>query len=111
MKPALSVSIRDCVVQTFRSGGKGGQHQNKTNSGVRVIHEPSGARGESREERSQLQNKRIAFRRMAESAAFKVWVNRTFADDAKIEAKADRDMEPDKLRIERRQNGRWEPWE
>lgn len=73
-RPILTVTIHDCEVQTFRSGGKGGQHQNKTSSGVRVIHHPSGARGESREERSQLQNKKIAFRRMAETAAFRYWV-------------------------------------
>ena len=66
----LSVSIKDCEVQTFRAGGNGGQNQNKRDTGVRVIHHPSGARGESREERSQLKNKRTAFRRMAESPEF-----------------------------------------
>jgi protein subunit release factor B len=67
----LSVTIHDCEVQTFRSGGKGGQNQNKRDTGVRIIHHPSGARGESREERSQLQNKRAAFRRMVESQRFR----------------------------------------
>lgn len=67
----LSVTIHDCEVQTFRSGGKGGQNQNKRDTGVRIIHHPSGARGESREERSQLQNKKLAFRRMAESQRFR----------------------------------------
>ena len=66
----FSVTLEDCEVQTFRSGGNGGQNQNTRDSGVRVIHPPSGARGESREERSQLQNKRKAFRRMAESASY-----------------------------------------
>lgn len=66
----LSVTLKDCDVQTFRAGGNGGQKQNKTNSGVRIIHRASGARGESREERSQLQNKKNAFRRMAETPAF-----------------------------------------
>lgn len=69
----LRVTIKDCEVQTFRAGGKGGQHQNKTDSGVRVLHPPSGARGECRDERSQLRNKRVAFRRMAESPEFKQW--------------------------------------
>jgi protein subunit release factor B len=67
----LSVTIHDCEVQTFRSGGKGGQNQNKRDTGVRVIHHPSGARGESREERSQLQNKKLAFRRMVDSKPFR----------------------------------------
>jgi peptide chain release factor 2 len=60
-------------VQTFRAGGKGGQNQNARDTGVRVIHRPSGAVGESREERRQLQNKKRAFRRMGESAAFHRW--------------------------------------
>ena len=70
----LTVTIHDCEVQTFRSGGKGGQNQNKRDTGVRVIHHPSGARGESREQRSQLQNKQEAFRKMASSATFRAWV-------------------------------------
>lgn len=69
---AFSVTIHDCEVQTFRAGGKGGQNQNKRDTGVRVIHHPSGARGESREERSQLQNKRAAFKRMVASGAFRI---------------------------------------
>ncbi|MGO9600726.1 MAG: peptide chain release factor 2 [Isosphaeraceae bacterium] len=40
----------------FRSGGPGGQHQNKTESGVRYTHMPSGVAAESRSERSQHKN-------------------------------------------------------
>jgi protein subunit release factor A len=68
----LSVTIHDCDVQHFRSGGKGGQNQNKRDTGTRVIHRPSGARGEARDERSQLQNKRLAFRRMVQTSAFQL---------------------------------------
>lgn len=45
----FSVTIKDCEVQTFRAGGCGGQNQKKRDTGVRIIHHPSGARGESRE--------------------------------------------------------------
>lgn len=72
-KILFTVSVKDCVVQTFRAGGKGGQHQNKTESGVRVIHPPSGAVGEGRETKSQLTNKRLAFSRMASTNEFKLW--------------------------------------
>lgn len=68
----FSVTVKDCEVQTFRSGGKGGQNQNKRDTGVRIIHHPSGARGEARDERSQLQNKRLAFTRMANHPLFRV---------------------------------------
>ena len=72
----LSVTLKDCRVDEFRSGGPGGQNQNKRNTGIRIVHEPSGAVGESREERSQLQNKKTAFKRMAAHPKFKVWLNR-----------------------------------
>lgn len=72
-KLLFSITKKDFRVDTFRSGGKGGQKQNKTDSGVRITHLDSGAVGESREERSQLQNKKNAFRRLVESDRFKVW--------------------------------------
>jgi protein subunit release factor B len=95
----LSVTIADCVVQTFRAGGKGGQHQNKTDSAVRIIHPPSGARGESREHRSQLHNKRAAWGRMARSAAFVAWRTRVLAAAPTV-PRSD-------LKIEVRRNGQW----
>lgn len=67
------MTIDDCRVQTFRAGGKGGQNQNKRDTGVRVIHDPSGAVGVSRSERGQLGNKRLAFSRMAQSERFQNW--------------------------------------
>jgi peptide chain release factor 2 len=54
----IEIEIRDDELerQTFRSGGPGGQHQNKTESGVRYIHLPTGIAAESRTERSQHKN-------------------------------------------------------
>src|SRR5205814_7727871 len=47
---------------TFRSGGPGGQHQNKTESGVRYTHLPTGVAAESRSERSQHKNDDMAMK-------------------------------------------------
>ncbi len=55
----------DFRVDTFRSGGKGGQHQNKTDSGVRITHIESGLFAECREHSSQFTNKKIAFNKLA----------------------------------------------
>jgi protein subunit release factor B len=107
VKPILSVTLKDCEVQTFRAGGNGGQHQNKTDSGCRIIHRPSGARGESREERSQLQNKRAAFLRMAKSTKFRVWLNQQLALETPEERVA-KDMDPKNLKVEvKDEKGRW----
>jgi peptide chain release factor 2 len=59
---AIEIDIRpdDLKRDTFRSGGPGGQHQNKTESGVRYTHLPTGVAAESRSERSQHKNDQMA---------------------------------------------------
>ncbi len=54
----IDIDLRDDELKrdTFRSGGPGGQHQNKTESGVRYTHLPTGIAAESRSERSQHKN-------------------------------------------------------
>src|SRR5262249_27864566 len=58
----IVVKDSDLEMQTFTSGGPGGQHQNKTQSGVRLIHKPTGIRAESRTDRSQPKNRENALR-------------------------------------------------
>jgi RF-1 domain len=102
------VTIHDCEVQHFRAGGKGGQNQNKRDTGTRVIHHPSGARGESREERSQLQNKKKAFVRMVNSKEFQLWLRIQTGRIAAVEADLGTLEIPNhELRIETRVGGRW----
>lgn len=52
----IEIKPDDLRRDTFRSGGPGGQHQNKTESGVRYTHIPTGIAAESRTERSQHKN-------------------------------------------------------
>ena len=61
--------LRQCRVDVFRSGGKGGQHQNVTESGVRLTHLPTGTVASSRRFRSQLANKRKALLVLREKLA------------------------------------------
>lgn len=106
----LRLTKKDFDVQVFRAGGKGGQKQNKTSSGVRIIHRASGAVGEARDQRSQPQNKRNAFLRLTESPRFKAW-HRIAVARAVMAASPEAGMlrESD-LRVERKVNGQWETW-
>jgi len=76
----FSVTKKDFRIDTFRSGGKGGQNQNKVESGVRITHIESGAVGESRNFRDQPQNKKEALRRLAASKEFQAWHKKKAAE-------------------------------
>jgi len=56
--------LAECRVETFRAGGPGGQHQNTTDSGVRLTHLPTGLVVTARESRSQHRNRMTALIRL-----------------------------------------------
>lgn len=115
----FSVGKGDLDVQTFRCGGKGGQKQNKTESGVRIRHRESGAVAESREARTQLENKRLAWGRLQETPEFKAWFRKKVAEtslsaserrerERRLEEAVNRQMSPEHLLVEvRDSSGNW----
>lgn len=58
--------LAECDVEVYTAGGPGGQHRNKTESGVRLHHLPTGIRVGATERRSQLQNRIVALQRLRE---------------------------------------------
>ena len=91
-------------MQFFRAGGKGGQKQNKTSSACRIVHKDSGAVGESREERSQMQNRKIAFERCVQHPLFQSWLKMQTAAILQgyrdLEHKVDEQMKEHLLKVE-----------
>jgi protein subunit release factor B len=55
---------RDCDLEFFIASGPGGQHRNKVESGVRLVHRPTGITVTATERRSQHANREAAFERM-----------------------------------------------
>jgi len=103
-KLLFSLTAKDFVVQTFCTGGNGGQHRNAKQNGVRIIHPASGARAEHRDGRDQGRNKIEAFRKLSETPKFKAWhkaeVARRLGMERDAEEAVEQAMNPKNLKVE-----------
>jgi peptide chain release factor-like protein len=67
--PAL---LLECVVRRQRRSGPGGQHRNKVETGIVLLHQPSGIQAEASERRSQAQNLKMAIQRLRTKLAVQI---------------------------------------
>ncbi len=64
--------LHECLVDTFRASGPGGQKRNKTSSAVRVRHQPTGLAAQATESRSQHENRERALGRLRREIALQL---------------------------------------
>lgn len=64
--------LAQCEFERFRGSGPGGQHRNKTDSGVRLRHVPTGIVAQATERRSQHENRAVALQRLRARLAIEV---------------------------------------
>lgn len=82
----VDIDTEDLRIDTFRSGGAGGQHVNTTDSAVRITHIPTGAVVQCQNERSQHSNKEMAMKMlMAKLLEIKKQENKDRIEDIKGE--------------------------
>jgi peptide chain release factor 2 len=81
----IDINPADLKVDTYRSGGAGGQHVNKTESAIRITHQPSGIVVACQTERSQHQNRDRAMK-MLKAKLYEREMDKRTAEKQKLEA-------------------------
>ncbi len=102
---APPIDLHDLQWSAFRGSGPGGQHRNKTETGVRVVHVPTGTSVRIDSGRSRERNRELAFSTLLARLRDTRATRRKKAEDATRRALVGSGMRGDKIRTIRVQDG------
>ncbi len=85
----IDIKESDLKIDTYRAGGKGGQHVNKTDSAVRITHIPTGIVTQCQNERSQFKNKSLALKLLRAKLYEKERQKKAIMSEAAYDSKKD----------------------
>jgi len=102
MKPEDKKLLAECAMQAFKASGKGGQHVQKTDSAVRLIHIPSGIRVTSQQERSQYLNKKICVEKIRKKLALRARKRKKRIPTKKSKGLRERELRQKKLQSKKK---------
>ena len=80
----IDINPADLRIDTYRSGGKGGQNVNKVETAVRITHIPSGVVAACQSERSQIQNRTNAYK-LLKSKLYQIEIEKQEAELNEVE--------------------------
>ena len=100
----LSITKKDFDIQYFSGTGAGGQHRNKHQNCVRMMHRDSGTSATGQSSKSRQSNLREAFTNIIKSDKFRSWhrmeVSERMLNGSSVREKVRQMMKPENLKVE-----------
>lgn len=106
--PLLTLTRKDFVITYYSGSGAGGQHRNKHQNCIRICHPATKTIASGTEQKSRIQNQRVAFKRLTNNPKFRAWLRIESIYKEEIRRKVKIAMHPENLKVEIFKNKKWQ---